>query len=70
MQESYVLLYGGKKGEYEKTAFLRARAARLRDEYGEASEGKELTDQEWQDVEELLSQAYSHFPLQRIFVKT
>ena len=66
MQNVYVLLYGGVLKDYTETAFLRATAARLRDDYWESSSNKGLTDAQWSTVEELLSKAYTQFPMERL----
>lgn len=69
MRDAYVSLYGGIKEEYELSATHRATAARLRDEYWEAhlQKGeKSLSDEEWLNVEKQLTEAYKHFPMNRL----
>ncbi len=69
MQGAYASLYGGAREDYKDAAFLRATAARLRDEYWEAhlQKGeKSLSDEEWANVERKLVEAYNHFPMERL----
>lgn len=62
MQESYRLLYGGKREDYARTSLLRAMAARYRDlSHDTFSEG--IKEEDWTTVETILVRAYQALPL-------